>query len=108
MPLKRPTLDAGFSRLLRSRQTLAGLAGIINLLESISLMALAQSGTATLGGIVTDESGAFVAGAKVIVTDAGKSVRREVTTNSDGIFTLPQLAPSHYRIRIEQHGFAAT
>jgi hypothetical protein len=106
--MKRPILDAGLGEPLISGRSLAKVAGIINLLVNISLMALAQSGTATLTGIVTDESGAFVAGAKVIVTDAGKAVRREVTSNGDGVFFLPQLAPSSYRIRVEQHGFAAT
>jgi hypothetical protein len=80
---------------------------LILLLVTIGPVALAQSGTATLTGIVTDESGAFVAGAKVVVTDVGKALRREVTTNGDGMFILPQLAPSRYRIRVEQHGFAA-
>jgi carboxypeptidase family protein/TonB-dependent receptor-like protein len=102
------TITKGPVRPLLSRGNLVGFAGLVNLLINISLMVLAQSGTATLTGIVTDESGAFVAGAKVIVTEAGKAVRREVATNGDGVFFLPQLAPSRYQIRVEQHGFAAT
>jgi hypothetical protein len=86
-----------------------GLLAVILILLFVNIgpVALAQSGTATLTGIVTDESGAFVAGAKAVVTDVGKALRREVTTNGDGMFVLPQLAPSRYRIRVEQHGFAA-
>lgn len=82
--------------------------GLITLLIWLSAnqTGWAQSATATLVGAVADPSGAVVAGAKVIVTDAAKAVQRAVTTNSDGTFILPQLAPSRYKIRVEQSGFA--
>jgi len=67
---------------------------------------LAQSATATLTGTVTDETGAVVAGATVVVTDLSKQVERQTTTNSDGFFIVPQLLPSHYKIRVQRSGFA--
>ena len=66
----------------------------------------AQSATATLTGTVTDENGAVVAGATVTVTDLSKQLERQVTTNSDGFFILPQLPPSHYKIKVQRTGFA--
>jgi Carboxypeptidase regulatory-like domain len=51
----------------------------------------------TLTGTVTDETGANVAGAIVKVTDPAKQLERQVTTNSDGHFILPQLPPSRYK-----------
>ncbi|MBL8202730.1 MAG: TonB-dependent receptor [Blastocatellia bacterium] len=77
------------------------------LLFALSLIpVLAQSATATLTGTVTDETGAVVAGATVVVTDLSKQVERQTTTNSDGFFIVPQLLPSHYKIRVQRSGFA--
>jgi carboxypeptidase family protein len=50
-----------------------------------------------LTGTVTDETGAIVADATVKVTDPAKQLERQVTTNSDGHFILPQLPPSRYK-----------
>jgi hypothetical protein len=66
----------------------------------------AQSATATLTGTITDESGAVVAGATVTITDSAKQVERQVTTNSDGFFILPQLPPSQYKLKVQRSGFA--
>ena len=68
--------------------------------------AFAQSATATLTGTVTDETGAVVAGATVVVTDLSKQVERQTTTSSDGFFIVPQLLPSRYKIRVQRTGFA--
>ncbi|MBL8206023.1 MAG: carboxypeptidase regulatory-like domain-containing protein, partial [Blastocatellia bacterium] len=66
----------------------------------------AQSATATLTGTITDESGAVVAGATITVTDPAKQLERQVTTNSDGFFILPQLPPSQYKLKVQRSGFA--
>jgi len=70
--------------------------------------AFAQSATATLTGVVTDEQSAVIAGATLTVTDIAKAVERKTTTNNDGLFVVPQLPPSRYKIKIVQSGFAAT
>ena len=72
--------------------TLITLRNLLVFLLLIGLVAtiFAQSATATLTGTVTDESGAVVAGATVTVTDSAKQLERQVTTNSDGFFILPQ------------------
>ena len=68
-----------------------------------------QAQTATTGqivGVVTDPSGAVVAGAKVVLTsDAG--VRREAQTGSNGRYTFPLLNPGAYRLDVTQSGFAS-
>ncbi|MBK7601802.1 MAG: TonB-dependent receptor [Acidobacteria bacterium] len=83
------------------------LAAILAILSLGVSLALAQSATATLTGTVTDASGAVVSGASVTVTDIAKSVARKATTNGDGLFVLPQLPPSRYKIKVEQIGFAS-
>jgi hypothetical protein len=82
------------------------ILGALFLILTAGRATLAQSATATLTGAVTDERGAAVAGAKVTVTDIARAVAREVTTNSDGLFVLPQLGPSRYKVQVEQGGFA--
>jgi hypothetical protein len=79
---------------------------VVVLSLTLAQAALAQSATATLTGSVTDERGAVIAGAKVTLTDIARAVQREVTTNNDGLFVVPQLAPSRYKIKVEQSGFA--
>jgi hypothetical protein len=79
----------------------------MGILLSMSAGLLAQ--TATTGeivGLVTDPSGAIVAGAKVALTsDAG--VRRESQTGGTGRYTFALLQPGVYRLEVTQSGFAA-
>ena len=66
----------------------------------------AQETTGTINGTVTDPNGAVVAGATVTLTDADKKiVVRTVTTNDDGIYTLPDLPVATYEIAVERAGF---
>jgi hypothetical protein len=69
----------------------------------------AHGQTATTGqivGLVTDPSGALVAGARVTLTsDAG--VHREVMSGTNGRYTIPLLDPGNYRLEVDQSGFAS-
>lgn len=90
---------------IHAKTTLRGLLSVLLLAASFA-PAFAQSATATLTGTVTDETGAVVAGATVVVTDLAKQLERQTTTNSDGFFIVPQLLPSRYKIRVQRTGFA--
>src|ERR1700737_5007023 len=66
------------------------------------------SGQAVYGGIagtVTDQQGAGVAGAKVVVTNLTKGTTEETTTNESGNYSVTHLIPDNYRIRVEASGF---
>lgn len=65
-----------------------------------------QSATATLSGIVADETGAVVSGAVVTVTNIGTRSRRQSTTSSEGYYAIPLLQPGSYMLRVEREGFA--
>jgi hypothetical protein len=67
-------------------------------------MAMSQA-TTSLGGRVTDQSGAVVAGAKVTVTSAGTSASRDATTNANGEYQFSQLAPGKYNLTVTAAGF---
>lgn len=70
-----------------------------------SLIVTAQSSTATLSGTVEDETGGLIPNATVSITDPAKGLKRTVTTNQSGSFTVPLLPPSTYTVLVEQSGF---
>ncbi len=66
----------------------------------------AVSATAALQGVVTDEHGAVVAGATVIIRDAARKAEIETTTASDGRFNFTELLPGNYVLSVRQQGFS--
>lgn len=66
---------------------------------------LAQTFKATLIGIVADANDAVVAGAIVTVTELGTGRKQTVMTNGEGTFSMTQLAPGKYELRIEATSF---
>jgi hypothetical protein len=61
--------------------------------------------TGSISGIVTDATGAPVAGAKVTVTVPATGTNRESVTDSNGHYVVPLLGVANYNIRVEQQGF---
>ncbi|HXX27873.1 MAG TPA: carboxypeptidase regulatory-like domain-containing protein [Terriglobales bacterium] len=65
----------------------------------------AQSTTGRILGTVTDQGGAAVAGANVVVTDTQRGTSRVLTTDESGSYAAPDLAPGAYQIRVQAKGF---
>jgi hypothetical protein len=61
--------------------------------------------TAQVTGQVSDPQGAVVPGTKVVATNQGTGLRREVFTNNDGYFTIPLLPPGSYEVTVQKDGF---
>src|SRR5215475_2072050 len=74
-------------------------------LALVSQQLIAQTGTATLSGTITDQSGALLPDVRVTITneDTGVSVKKQ--TNSTGIYNAPELTPGRYRVLIAKEGF---
>jgi hypothetical protein len=68
--------------------------------------AFAQSSVATITGIVTDQTGAAVPSAEVVLTNTATSVVTRTQTNTQGIFLAPSLLPGPYRASIGAAGFS--
>lgn len=66
----------------------------------------AQEAGGTIVGTVTDPSGAAVASANVTIINVATGVERNSTTNTDGLYTAPNLIPGTYEITITAIGFA--
>jgi Carboxypeptidase regulatory-like domain len=68
--------------------------------------ALTQTITGTITGIVTDPTGAVVAGAKVTATNVLTGVTTPTVTNPSGIYSLRFLQIGQYKITVESSSFA--
>src|SRR5215510_12470564 len=60
----------------------------------------------TLTGVVTDQSQAVVAKAKVTLRDAQSGSQRETITNNDGYFTFASVPVGAYDLAVEAKGFS--
>src|SRR5579872_7155106 len=61
--------------------------------------------TGTISGVVTDKSGAVVAGASVTAIDTQTGVKTEVKTDAKGFYSLPALAIGTYNLEVKNPGF---
>jgi outer membrane receptor protein involved in Fe transport len=65
----------------------------------------AQTFRGTILGIVTDSTGASVAGAAVLVKNVNTGLSRTVTTSEDGTYSVPELPIGTYTVTVEKAGF---
>ena len=79
--------------------------GMLAFMLAISSVALAQTGSSSVRGIVTDAQGRTVAGANVILSNEQKNFTRTQTTNSDGLYVFTSVPPGAYLLEIEAAGF---
>jgi len=83
---------------------------LVVLLSSILLSftvpaAFAQATSGSLEGVVTDSSTAVIPGAEITATEIATGAQTKVTSNSDGIFSIPRLKPGLYTLVIQKQGF---
>lgn len=72
----------------------------------LSIAASAQLPTSTLNGTVSDQQGAAVVGAKIRITSQGTGGVRETTTDAVGFYSVSNLLPADYTVRVEAPKFA--
>src|SRR4029077_12772825 len=83
------------------------LVGFLSLFFSLTVVypVRAQSTAGRILGTVTDQSGAAVVSAKVVITDLERGTSRTLSTDEAGAYVAPDLTPGNYRIRVEGKGF---
>src|SRR5262245_21214730 len=74
---------------------------------SVSCFAGAQTNNASLSGTVVDVDGAAVPQVVITVLNRATGLKRQTTTNSQGIFGFPLLPPGVYSLSAECEGFSA-
>src|SRR5277367_4882572 len=76
---------------------------------AVSLLAgslVSQTTNGSIGGTVTDASGAPVQGVQVQVNDKDHGMQRTAMTGENGTYTIPQLPPGTYDLTVTKTGLA--
>jgi hypothetical protein len=89
-------------RVMRNRRR-ASLSLYLFLFLAIGITWASIAGS--ISGLVTDSSGAVIAGAKVIATDTQTGVQTTVITDAKGFYSLPALPVGTYDLQVSQIGF---
>ena len=74
---------------------------------ALTTFAGAQIGNASLGGTVTDQSGAAVAGADLTLVNAATGFQAKFTSDDRGEYTFRNLTPGTYDLKVTKAGFQA-
>lgn len=98
MSVTRTALDKG-------RQAVVGITKLCLLVLWLSGSSAAQTPTARISGLVTDQAGAAIAGVKITATNVGTNRAWPVTTDDAGRFLIPELPVGEYEVQAEQTGF---
>ena len=85
-------------------------AGILSLVSLFALGATAHAQTdrGTITGQVTDQSAAIIGGATVKAVHVATNFERQVTTSSEGSYTIPQLPVGGYVVIVSAKNFQTT
>ena len=80
---------------------------LVLVLFTAPVFAQAAAGLSAITGVVRDPSGAVVPAADVVVANAAKGIRRQMSTNEAGAFSAPALTPAAgYTITVTKAGFS--
>ncbi|MGA9062273.1 MAG: carboxypeptidase regulatory-like domain-containing protein [Terracidiphilus sp.] len=74
---------------------------------STATVALSQSATTSLRGVVKDPSGALVPGAKVTLLNPANEVTFNAVTDNAGSYVFAQIPPAKYTMTISASGFGS-
>src|SRR6266550_4587392 len=80
-------------------------ACILGLCLMVSLPLHAQVTGATISGTITDASGGVIVGAEISVRNTATGINRNTTTDSAGFYTVPNLNPGPYEVKVTARGF---
>jgi hypothetical protein len=83
----------------------AGLVFLLSVLLLSTSVLRAQVGSASLGGLVTDPSGALIPGASVTLHNLQNGSDRTTTANAAGAFTFSAIPSGDYSLTVTNSGF---
>src|SRR5262249_45850715 len=85
------------------RELHAAVAAMLFL--GLSAQAFAQSSNATVGGIISDATGALIPGVSVTATNTQTGIVTTAISNETGIYQFAALEPGNYKVSAELSGF---
>src|SRR5262245_51348861 len=81
------------------------IVGLVVLCCLLSFNAFAQTSNATLGGTISDASGALIPGVTVTATNAATGIAASVLSNESGAYQFASLQTGTYTVSAELAGF---
>src|SRR4051812_21519439 len=78
---------------------------IILLTLALTSIILAQTPTGQITGVISDATGAAVAGAQIDAENTATGIRFTAQTNETGSYSFPSLTPGAYRVTARKEGF---
>ncbi|MCI0389175.1 MAG: TonB-dependent receptor [Acidobacteria bacterium] len=84
------------------------ISRFISLVSALLLMSaglVAQTATGAFVGVITDQTGAVVSGATIVVTNRGTNRSVTVVSNESGAYVAPLLNPGEYDFAVTKTGF---
>lgn len=89
-------------------RTRSGVRSVLSLaLLLLAPLAYSQSDNSSISGTITDSAGAVVPHASITVTNEATNEARTVTSNDAGAYTITNLPPGNYTVRVESSGFGS-
>jgi hypothetical protein len=82
-------------------------AGVALLLLFSALSAFSQRGQGRISGLVTDPSGALVAGAQVVLLNKDTGLTQHTVSSAAGLYTFISVNPGEYQVQASQKGFSS-
>jgi len=89
-----------------ARGILPTLLGIF--LLTVTTVGFGQDTNASLGGTVTDPSGAAIPGAKLTITNEATSFQSSFVSDETGAYTFRNLTPGKYHVDVSAAGFKSS
>src|SRR5262245_39736470 len=80
-------------------------SGLALIFWGLSLVVVEQTTNATLGGTVSDASGALIPGVMITATNTGTGIVTTVLTNESGTYQFASLQTGTYKVNAELTGF---
>jgi len=92
---------------IQTRGNVFSILSVGLLVIASSFPVYAQGNSGRILGTVTDQTGAALPAATVVITDVQRAASRTLTTDDAGEYVAPDLTPGEYTVRAEASGFKA-
>lgn len=78
---------------------------VLGWLLSVATTLVAQQGTSSIAGKVTDEQGAILPGVSIVVTNEESGIFRDVVSSAEGTYVVTAIPPGRYKVLAKLEGF---
>src|SRR3569833_961718 len=90
----------------RARSSFAvSIAYVVLVFTTFAVSAFAQAGRGSISGLVSDQSGAIIPGAKVMAESQAAGLKLSTVSTDAGLYSFVSLAPGVYRVTATAQGF---